>query len=243
MVDQAKVTRIRRTAELPYFAQDERRRRSKYPYTLKIEGTVATVKYRVSRPYSVGDYTDAVIKTEVFGWIYIGRRRIGALALNEYDPNGCATNDEFWNVMDADSADEEALAVVLGNAWCHVVDDVTHAGPILEFRIAWIAPEHARGDLFAAASLGIIDKVCDHYSILVMRANSLEYHEYRGPPLTKAARSRQQAMIRYYGRIFGVRPFHGHDGKEGWLWRPNPRLIDLIEEPRRARTPASANIF
>src|SRR5512138_726870 len=108
MGKRARLARIRRTAELPFFAKHEMRRRAKYPHTRLIKGTQAIVKYRVSRPYSVGDYADAVIKTEVFAWISIGGHRIGALALNAFDPNGCSDNDDFWNVMDADDGDEEA---------------------------------------------------------------------------------------------------------------------------------------
>jgi hypothetical protein len=32
-------------------------------------------------------------KTELFAWLMLGRRRIGAFQMNEYDPNGCGSND------------------------------------------------------------------------------------------------------------------------------------------------------
>src|SRR5262245_35330890 len=97
----------------------EKNQRSKYSHTLMIKGTEATMKFRVSRPYSGGHCTDAVIKTEVFGWISVGQRCFGAPGAQRYDPNGCATNDEFCNVMDANDADEDVLAEVVCNTWRH----------------------------------------------------------------------------------------------------------------------------
>lgn len=54
-----------------------------------------------------------------------------------------------------------------------------------------------------------------------------------GPSAHDGLVRRQQAMIRYYQRLFGVSPIDqsaldrsGAD--DGWLWRPNPSFNDLI---------------
>jgi hypothetical protein len=47
----------------------------------------------MSKPYSVGEFADGtgfVQKTELFAWLVLGRRRIGAFELNEFDLNGWA---------------------------------------------------------------------------------------------------------------------------------------------------------
>lgn len=149
---------------------------------------------------------------------------IGAFQLNEYDPNGCSDNGEFMLVIDAWEQFEADMSVVLCDEWDDLVLDVTHAGPILDFRNAWIAPEHSRGELFPTASKSLIDKCCPLHSILVMKAYPLEYAGQvpDRSPLRKAVARRQKAMIRYYRRVFGVRPFQHRHGKDGWLWRANP---------------------
>jgi hypothetical protein len=196
----------------------------------------------VSKEISVGEedggehYHDAVLRTELFCWMRLGRRRIGAMALNTYCFNGCGSNGNILRVMDIDYGYEAELAHVLCSAWREVVFDVSHMAPVLYFHMAWISPKHADGKIFAVAANRLIDEVED-YSILVMKAFPLEYEGQAptGSPLTKALDSRQRAMVRYYERVFGVRRFPGRYGKDGWLWRPNPHLANMIEEPRGSR--------
>ena len=129
--------------------------------------------------------------------------------------------------MDAWEQFEADMSVVLCDEWNDLVLDVTYAGPILDFRNAWIVPEHSRGQLFPTASKALIDKFCPHHSILVMKAYPLEYAGQAPDrsPLRKAVARRQKAMVRHYRRIFGVRPFRRKHGKAGWLWRANAASV------------------
>jgi hypothetical protein len=218
-----KDARIRRTAALPSFASDEVSRRARYPRELTLPGSDAVLRYRVSRQRADEDYGDCLLRRELFAWLTIQDSRIGAFELNEYDPNGCAGNDQFMMVMDACEQFEADMSRVLCDEWHDLILDVTHAGPILDFRNAWITPERAHANIFATASRALIDEFSPHHSILVMKAFPLEYtgEVPDRSPLRKAVAQRQKAMIRHYRRIFGVRPFRGKHGKEGWLWRAN----------------------
>lgn len=216
------VKRIRRQDTLPQFALAEARRRQKYPHTIKLPGTGASLRYRMSKPYSVGEFADYegfVQKTELFAWLLLGRRRIGAFEVNEIDPNGCGSNEDFMIVMDIDDAYEATLAGALCGQFDNVIDEVTFAGPILDFRRAWITPRFANGALFRLATRTLVEKVFPYYSIVVIKAFPLEYQGevHEGSDLEIAFRRRARAMIRYYQRIFGVRPFDGEYGEDGWL--------------------------
>jgi hypothetical protein len=185
----------------------------------------------MSKPYSVGEFADDayrgfVLKTELFAWLMLGRRRIGAFELNKFDPNGCASNEDFMMVMDMDDEYEATLSGALCGQFDNLIDEVTFFGPILEFRRAWIMPRFASGVLFPLATRTLVEKISPHSSIVVMKAFPLEYEG--GVPgdsdLKIASKRRVRAMIRYYRRIFGVRPFGAEYGDEGWLWREGKTL-------------------
>lgn len=218
--------RIRRQDALPKFADSEARRRRKYPHTIELPGTGTSLRYRMSKPYSVGEFADDsfggfVQKTELFAWLVLGRRRIGAFELNEFDASGCGSNQDFIIVMDIDEEYEATLSGALCRQFDNLIGEVTAAGPILDFRRAWMMPRFANGDLFRLAARTLVEKVSPHYSIMVMKAFPLEYEGevQEGSDLAIAFKRRARAMMRYYQRIFGARPFDGEYGEDGWLWR------------------------
>lgn len=218
MKDQARVTR---TPTLPRFAAQEAAKGLRYPYTLKLNRLDAVLHYR-TRQRSDLDYGEALLRRRLFAWLVAHGQRVGASELNEYDPNGCADNDEFLRVMDATEQYEADMSVALCSCWDDVIGDVTLCGPILDFRYAWVAPAHARGDLFPRAAHALIDRFRCRYSILVIKAFPLEYQAQEPEAAARTSRaleSRQRAMARYYERIFCVRPFPELHGSEGWLFR------------------------
>ena len=236
--------RIRRQDALPKFADAEARRRRKYPHTIELPGTGASLQYRMSKPYSVGRFADdssmgLVQKTELFAWLVLGRRRIGAFELNEFDPNCCGSNEDFMIVMDIDEAYEATLSAALCEQFDNLIGEVTLAGPILDFRRAWIMPRFANGELFRLAARTLVEKVSPHYSIMVIKAFPLEYEGEvsEGSDLEIAYERRARAMMRYYQRIFAVRPFDGEYGDDGWLWRGGVNnLEEEIERNSSTRT-------
>ena len=196
----------------------------------------------MSKPYSVGEFADdssmgLVQKTELFAWLVLGRRRIGAFELNEFDPNCCGSNEDFMIVMDIDEAYEATLSAALCEQFDNLIGEVTLAGPILDFRRAWIMPRFANGELFRLAARTLVEKVSPHYSIMVIKAFPLEYEGEvsEGSDLEIAFQGRARAMMRYYQRIFAVRPFDGEYGDDGWLWRGgrNCGVNNLEEEIER----------
>ena len=225
------IERIRRT-EMPQFASHEAACRERYPRAIELPGF--ELRYRVHE-YDVGEICDAVRKRECFCWIKAGRRRVGAMKLNAYDPDGCAGNRDFLEIMDRDAEIEYRLAGVLCSGWSDVTE-ITPYGSILHFESAWIAPEYSRGSLFADAAHAIIDKEFQEHSVLIMLAFPLEHEGKDGPLFERGFGYRQRAMIRHYRRIFGVEPFPGHRGREGWLWRIG-RAQEFVPPPKGAAIP------
>lgn len=213
--------RIKRTATFPRFAAGEAAQNLRYPYRLAIPNSDTVLQYRRTRQKGDLDYGEGLLRRKLFAWLILNGERIGAFEMNQIDPNGCADNDEFLMVMDASEKFEADMSDVLCTQWNDIIGDVTHAGPILDFRYAWIAPEHAGGSLFSKCSHALIDRFCPRYSILVIKAFPLEYEGREiaaNPAMGRAVDCRERAMVRYYGSVFGVRPFPGKAGEEGWLF-------------------------
>jgi hypothetical protein len=213
---------------MPRFASIEAASRRHYPKTLRVPGHDAVLRYRVSRSMWVADEVDAIMRTPLFAWLMVAGRRVGAFDLVLYDPNGCGCNEDFQYLMDWDDDDEAHLADVLSSAWADIVLDVTHAGPILDFHSAWLAPKFARGRLFADAVNAILDRICPYYSILVMRPFLLGTSKESDP--SKGLTRLHAIMIRHFQRTLGVDRLPGEYWYEGWLWRSNPRCR-LITPP------------
>jgi hypothetical protein len=230
--------RIRRGAEWPNSVEEEHRRKAKYSRELRTTAQDGTfvLRYRKSRWRRMIMGQGCVKRRDLFCWITTKKRRVGALNFVEFEPDILISNDDFFNTMDADYHADAHLAEVLCAAWDAVVPDVLDYGPVLEFRLAWVAPEYARSGLWATAAKAIIEAEFDDHSILVMKAFPLEYERRapRGSPAYKGLERRQAAMVRYYERLFGVDRFPGMFGDDGWLWRPNPRIADIVPAPKGA---------
>jgi hypothetical protein len=221
--------RARRAADLPRFASSEAASRRRYPKTIPVPGHDALLRCRASQETWVGGEVDAIARVELFAWLKVDGRRIGAFEFATYDPNGCGDNEDFQFLMDCDDGHEAHLSNVLSSAWADVVLDITHVGPILDFRCAWLAPEFARGRLFADAVNAVTDQLCPDYSILVMRPFLLGAS--KGSERSKGLTRLHAIMIRHFQRTLGVDRLPGEYWHEGWLWRPNSRCR-LIHPPR-----------
>jgi hypothetical protein len=224
--------RIRRMGEIPSFVESEVHARRTYRYSLEctFKGHKARLQYRWSR----------WLRTEyemLFCWITLNRRRVAAIQLFEYQPGPWPENDCFFEAMDASTQIESDLAGVLCNAWSPFCSHVTAYGNLVDFRMAWADPTRHPPGLWAAAAEQLIAYELPEYSLLTMKAFPLEY-EGRAPSRSAAHAgllSRRRAMIRYYQRLFQVRKFPGPSGDNGWLYRINPIVEDLIEMPRKGR--------
>jgi hypothetical protein len=232
------LSRIRRGAEWPESALHEQKRNRKYPNEMRFPTKNATyiLQYRKSRWHRMMMGEGCVIKRDLFCWLNFKNQQVGALHFVEFKPDPWINNDEFLFTMDADSYADMQIAEMLCDGWSEA-NDVLAYGPVLEFRFAWMAPQHATTAIWATAAEALIKAEFDDHSILVMQAFPLDY-EGRAPdgsPAHVGLVRRQVAMIRYYRRLFGVDHFPGEWGADGWLWRANSRIADLLSRPVSAQ--------
>jgi hypothetical protein len=174
-----------------------------------------------------------VKRREVFGWIEAGHKRVGAIQLFEYDFANSMDNEDFCFLMDAESSIECKLADVLCASWDWFASEMMNFGNLLDFRMAWMDSGFDGHGVWCAAAKQLIAHEFPRYSLLTMKAFPLEYEGYEGRA-PEGARSqigllsRQNAMIRYYRKQFGVDAFPAPFGRDGWLYKINERFADRL---------------
>lgn len=148
------------------------------------------------------------------------RDALGAIHLREWHPLIGTENDEFYDQLDSHTGSGEALAAALRSVWD--MEDLSEAGPILEFYRLWMHPAHAKGSLWRDVMNELIRRrYAGKFSVLIQHAFPLEYEGEEGaanfgnPPF----RRRFRAMQRLDARTMGVVPFPGPGADEGWMWR------------------------
>jgi hypothetical protein len=236
-------SRIRRTDDMPAFAREEIGARRAYRQSLEFvfKGLKASARYRRSRWSWVADDEGFVRCRELFCWVTLGDKRVAALQILEFEPGLHLENDDFLCVMDASTQMEGDLASALCEAWDSFIEQVTVYGNLVDFRMAWADRAKSPPGLWAAAANEIIARELPDYSLITMKAFPLEY-EGVAPDVSPAQtglRFRQRAMSRYYERLLGVQRFAGASGNEGWLYRINPALVEVISDPNAERAPAT----
>jgi hypothetical protein len=235
--------KVRRSSDWPRDVSGELRFKYRYPHKLPIEeaGEKYVLRYRRSRWRRFLDGTGRVRQREFFCWITKSGRDIGMFEFALFASDDFIENEELLDNMDSGSASTYDVGVLLTNAWTDVASEVLCYGPALEFRLAWMVPNARAPGIWITASKALADAEARNCSIWVMKAFPLEYVKPRPdePPLPRGAdsgmRRRRAAMIRYYGRVFGVTPFPGAPGRKGWLWRARPNIVDLIPTPRASK--------
>ena len=228
-------SRIRRAGERPEFVLDELAKRRTYPFSLKLgwKGRSVELKYRISRQAWLMGERDEIGCRQLFCWILLGRRRLSAIQLFEYDICPGMSNGRFFDLMDAESLIEGHLAETLCDSWKRFSVEVAQHGTLLDFRMAWADPALCPHGLWSAVAKEIISREFPGHVLLTMKAFPLEY-EGRAPmgaPSHAGLLSRQRAMIRYYRQQFGITPFAGQSGDEGWLYRINEENRGTVTLP------------
>ena len=233
-------TRIRRRNEFPSFAREEAERRAAYPRTQSFMwgGLPVTLKFRFSRWSWLAEEVQGVRCRRMFCWVIVQKKRVSAFEFFEYDVSFDRDNEELFYFMDSESFIASSLAKVICNAWDYFSDEVSAHGSLLDFRMAWSDPEQGPHGLWAIAAKKLISEEFDNHALLTMKAFPLEYEG--NAPIGSASHaglvSRQRAMIRYYQMTFGVAPFPGQAGEEGWLYKINNRFAQIVEGPKTAST-------
>lgn len=166
-----------------------------------------------------------VMKSKLLAFLLAGQTKIGAIHADLYTVKQCRNNEHFWDLMDYSSAYEEELARTICTFWDDVGGDIGCEGPILHFGFAWISKDWAGCDLLELAGRAIMESVWPTHSLILLKAWPFEYklsEISKYPALMDARSNRVNAMVRHYSRIFGVQPFTGQEGRDGWMWAVNP---------------------
>lgn len=199
---------------------------------------VVTVDCILTRRHRLGWDGGPIRTRTLFGRLTVDDRLAGAVELAEYDIEVDTHDRDFFYVLDASSQEEADTATVLCSCWSQIADRVGAFGPILIFRLAWMHPEHAKGALWATAARQMVNTYLDRHALIIAKAFPLEYEGRGAPDLEGVIQARQRAMVRYYGRLLGLRRLPGWAGREGWLYAIPPRLEGCIPVPKRCRRPA-----
>jgi hypothetical protein len=226
---------IRRTDRPPAFALEELKKRFSYArsYPFGWKDYSADLAYRKSRWSWIAYEKNGIRRRQLFCWIKLAKRRIAALKLFEYEASPELGNEDFLYLMDHETQLESDLAGTLCGAWPWFAEQVTDRGNLLEFRMAWTHPTASPHGLWSAAARHLIAQEFPDHALLIMKAFPLEYEGVarEGAHLNAALLARQRAMIRYYGKQFGVQTLQGASGEKGWLYRINPRFAGTISAP------------
>lgn len=228
-----RLTKIPISQEMPNIVRYQAQKRRLYKNTVQISANFRVV-FRETPYCSVSASQQEVLKSELFAFLLDEDQCIGALFVDRYDPRRWQGNDSFWQVMDASSGDEAALASTLCIAWEDIAEEVTWFGPILYFNSAWIDKRYAAQGLLRLAVRLITQTVWPNYSLAVTRAFPLESSSdvTSDPRVVLANSGRQRAMVRHYASLFEAHPFPGYSGQRGWLWSLNPKAKLDIRPPK-----------
>lgn len=209
-----------------------------FPKHLK---TLGTIKSRVEggffgryRKYPfrwLAEAEDAVHKRELYCWLFLGRRQVGAVEMYEFKPNPFIHDDDFCIIMDADSHTTMELAEILVTHWDDPVDTVACFGNIVMINALWVSPRAAKRGEWSAVVRDLLATVYRRRSLLVLKAFPMDDRDDDAEADAKRWRFRRRALMRHYCRLLGMKPFPGSWGEEGWLYAIPERLIDVLSPP------------
>jgi hypothetical protein len=225
---------LRRGDALPRSVQLEIDRRDQYPRkaAVRLGDAPLELRWRKTRLQALPWGDECVRRRETFCWVYIDSRRAGAVHFIEWYPDPFIGDDLFFDEIDADSHEAASLAEAVLSGWA--IDDLAEAGSILEFRLAWMTPEYARGSLWAEVATHFLKaQFRKDAGVLMLKAFPLEYEgRADGSAIDDALTRRRAAMIRHYRRVLGVELLPGWAGEDGWMWR---RLSPTTPAPAERR--------
>lgn len=209
-------------------------------YRFRVPGVFApySAVYHRSNFFKVCEGFDGVRRRDTTVQITLNGRLIGMLAFREFRLVEVLSNRSFFIEMDANSDMEARIADVLCAHW-DVDDDLASYGDLLEFELAWVEPRRGHGDIWVRVARAMLDRLERNAAILFCLAFPLEYTCRCGPgvPADVGRARRLKAMVRHYGKLFGLEPLPGEHGRGGWLWRPTDETEGIIKPPRKHRQP------
>jgi hypothetical protein len=111
-------------------------------------------RYRRSRRYAL---SRGVWQRQIFCWIAFRRQLVGALNLWQFVALPHTNSHDFFEAMDAYSLATAMLGELLATSWREVTW-FFDCGPVIEFRLAWVAPGIANRARWAVAAEALIER-------------------------------------------------------------------------------------
>jgi hypothetical protein len=180
-------------------------------------------RYRKFPRAWIAETPDTVYVRRIYCWLFADEQHVGSFELIDFDQPDLAfvDDDEFCFLMDAISDSAMVLAELLVQHWPDVATTLFPFGRIILIDRAWVKPGVTGRSQWAAVLRRLIEIECRRYSLLVLKAFPLE-HENKGKhPLIDF---RRRALMRLYRREFGMKPFPGKAGDDGWMYAISERL-------------------
>jgi len=189
------------------------------------------VQYHCSRWNPVAENEEGVRRRVTRAKLLSNGDHAGSLELVEYEIPWLMGADEFLYEMDAYSMATCHLAEVLCAHWEEPAD-LGEYGSVLELNRAWMRPAYSSNGNLKAAVDGLLEKLFDDRSLLILKAFPLEYEGEVTDFNRNHFRRRQAAMMRHYRHLFGVDALPGSNGEAGWMYAMPERLEGIIAAPK-----------
>jgi hypothetical protein len=198
------------------------------------------IEYSASAPSFVGgmypnpDATlDMLRRQECTAWVFLNGSVVGGAVLKRYMIPPYMDNDEFLELMDADSGAEHELSAALDSQFGEI-GGVGAYGDVLLLDRMWLARIPRLAGLSAEMVNALVSAFCPEFAIIILKAYPLEYEGMFSENADLSEREvmfqkRRRAMMRLYEREFGVVALRTEYGENGWMYRVRTGLEDIIE--------------
>jgi hypothetical protein len=156
-------------------------RHARYPHQLLIDVDGSEVALQYRRPRKVrAEPDECCTRGELFCWVMQNGERVGGLHFVEWYIDWWADQNEFLEHMDRHCQAAATFSGVVCSAWD--ISDLMGLGPIIEFRLSWMAKRASNGRIWPLAAVALIDRFYVRKSaVLILKAFPLEY-EGEVPP-------------------------------------------------------------
>lgn len=200
-------------------------------FSFEDAGFVYTVKKRATPRLSEGfPFTHR----SVFFTAFHEKERIAALQFQEFSPGYKYFNDDssdscFLDFMDVFDDYVYDLGVAISEYF--ELYSVFSCGSILDFKLGWQSSTHQNKGVWSRLARHVIANFFPRQALLIMKPFPLDRQIPQDGNDPEFFERRRNAMIRYYHRIFHVRPLTDKD--DTYLFHSDRAIGDPIERDRR----------
>lgn len=206
-------------------------RKPRFRYSLLIadKSERLEVRYKRSAWHRISDGGE-VKQRSIEGQIFADANHAGSFELVEFDVAPLTSGHQFLDEMDGYSQAAAHLAETIVQHW-EDPSDLFDYGNVIEIRRLWMEPRLSGNRRLARSIDAILEQEFGRRSLAILKAFPLEYEGKVDDVTQGAFRRRQRAMMRLYGRMFGLIPLPGSSGDDGWMYAIPDRLKKCDLEP------------